>query len=62
MFNHIVTKRCVKVAKLLIWLLERVRQADGKEGEGGEEDVVLLGLERLGNLLEQYYHPSNFGK
>jgi len=63
MFGPIVTKRATKVAKLLVWLLERVKTpAEGPGGGGGEEDEVLLGLERLGNLLEQYYHPSNLGK
>ena len=42
------------MAKLLIWLLARSQQA--------EEDTVLLGMEKLGNLLEQYYHPSNNGR
>ena len=61
LFNQITTKRSPKVAKLLLWLLGRVHEAADPE-DMEEQDAVLLGLERLGSLLEQYYHPSNNGK
>ena len=60
LFHQLSTKRSPRVAKLLIWLLGRVHETPA--GGSEEQDVVLLGLERLGGLLEQYYHPSNNGK
>ena len=61
LFNQITSKRSPKVAKLLLWLLGQVQEAADPE-DMEEQDAVLLGLERLGSLLEQYYHPSNNGK
>jgi hypothetical protein len=40
---------------LIISLLERCKSADG-------EDLVLQALQRMANLLESYYHPSNTGQ
>ena len=47
--------RDVAAPLLLISLLERCRGADG-------EDLVLQALQRMSNLLESYYHPSNTGQ
>ena len=47
--------RDVAAPLLIISLLERCRGAGG-------EDLVLQALQRMGNLLESYYHPSNTGQ
>ena len=53
-----MAKRAPRVAKLLIYLLGRVPPAPNT----AEGDEALAGLERMAALLEQYYHPSNYGK
>lgn len=60
-FQPLLTKRSPRVAKLLIWLLGRVQSQEGGNSME-EQDEVLMGLERICSLLEQYYHPSNNGK
>lgn len=66
LYQNVSTKRLPRAAKLMVWMLGRVKQpaesADKSEGHVSQEDAVLLGLERLGNLLEQYFHPSNNGR
>ena len=61
LLHTVTTKRLPRVAKLLIWLVARVHRVTAG-GKGSKEDVALAGLERLGNILEQYYHPSNNGR
>ena len=55
-FGDLHGKQILAVGKIFIWLLHRCELSDG------EEDPVLLSMERLGQLLEQYFHPSNTGK
>lgn len=49
------SRRDVAAPLLIVSLLERCRGADG-------EDLALQALQRMANLLESYFHPSNTGQ
>lgn len=54
------------VGKLAVYLLNAGRPSSLPNGEamdvdGASDDTALAQLERLGDLLEQYFHPSNNG-
>lgn len=51
------------VGKLAVYLLRQSgHAADTSQSPGtGSDDAAMAHMEKLGALLEQYYHPSNNG-